>query len=66
MKLVYVADPMCSWCYGFGRPMDALLSEPGAAAPLELAVVMGGLRPFTREPIEGLRERLAALQAQPG
>ncbi|MDQ6679349.1 MAG: DsbA family protein [Pseudomonadota bacterium] len=51
MKLIYVADPMCSWCYGFGAPMDSLLSEPGSATPLELAVVMGGLRPFTREPL---------------
>ena len=24
MKLVYVADPMCSWCYGFGKEMTEL------------------------------------------
>lgn len=51
MKLIYVADPMCSWCYGFARSMDALLAEPGPAAPLELALVMGGLRPGTTDPI---------------
>lgn len=51
MKLIYVLDPMCSWCYGFARSMDALLADPGAAAPLSLALVMGGLRPFTREAI---------------
>ncbi len=49
MNLIYIADPMCSWCYGFGKPMDALLSEPGATAPLQLALVMGGLRPYTTE-----------------
>jgi len=51
MQLLYVADPMCSWCYGFAKPMDALLADPGAAAPLQLALVMGGLRPHTTEPI---------------
>lgn len=51
MNLIYVADPMCSWCYGFAGPMDALLAEPGEAAPLQLAIVVGGLRPFTAEPL---------------
>jgi putative protein-disulfide isomerase len=51
MNLIYVADPMCSWCYGFSRPMDELLAEPGELAPLQLALVMGGLRPFTTEPM---------------
>jgi putative protein-disulfide isomerase len=51
MNLIYVADPMCSWCYGFGKTIDALLAEPGDAAPLQLALVMGGLRPYTREPL---------------
>ena len=55
MNLIYVGDPMCSWCYGFARPLDELLIDPQAAAPLQLALVMGGLRPFTSEPIT--RER---------
>ncbi len=49
MNLIYVADPMCSWCYGFSKSMDELLADPGPAAPLQLALVMGGLRPFTTE-----------------
>jgi putative protein-disulfide isomerase len=52
LTLVYVADPMCSWCYGFGRELDALraaLDERGLAVPLN--VVLGGLRPYTREPL---------------
>jgi len=49
MNLIYVADPMCSWCYGFAKPLDALLAQPGSAAPLQLALVMGGLRPFTTD-----------------
>jgi putative protein-disulfide isomerase len=51
VKLIYIADPMCSWCYGFGKPMDELLAQPGPAAPLQLALVMGGLRPYTTEPL---------------
>ena len=51
MNLIYVADPMCSWCYGFARPLGELLEDPQDSAPLQLAVVMGGLRPFTTEVI---------------
>src|SRR5512146_905457 len=51
MNLIYVADPMCSWCYGFGQTLSALLADPGQAAPLQLALVMGGLRPYTTEPL---------------
>jgi len=41
MKLIYVGDPMCSWCYGFGKEM----SELTALHPdLELEIVVGGLR----------------------
>jgi len=44
--LVYFADPMCSWCYGFGPELDALLAErPG----LRVDVVMGGLRAYNTE-----------------
>jgi putative protein-disulfide isomerase len=51
MNLIYIADPMCSWCYGFGRSIDGLTADAGAAAPLQLSLVMGGLRPFTTEPL---------------
>lgn len=51
MNLIYIADPMCSWCYGFGKTLAALLDNPGASAPLQLALVMGGLRPYTTEPL---------------
>jgi putative protein-disulfide isomerase len=51
MNLIYVGDPMCSWCYGFAVPLDQLLADPQATAPLQLALIMGGLRPFTTEAI---------------
>ena len=42
--LVYFADPMCSWCWGFAPAMEAV----GAQHPeLPVRLVMGGLRPFT-------------------
>ena len=37
--LVYVADPMCSWCYGFAPQLDEVL----ASTDLDLRLVMGGL-----------------------
>ena len=40
---VYVADPMCSWCYGFGPELDALC-ERFPDVPLHL--VLGGLRAY--------------------
>jgi len=55
MNLIYVGDPMCSWCYGFAAPLDQLLADPQDTAPLQLALVMGGLRPFTTEPITAER-----------
>ena len=51
MNLIYIADPMCSWCYGFGKTISQLLADPRDAEPLQLALVMGGLRPFTTEPL---------------
>jgi putative protein-disulfide isomerase len=51
MNLICIADPMCSWCYGFGQPLGAVLADPRDTAPLQLALVMGGLRPYTTEPL---------------
>jgi putative protein-disulfide isomerase len=44
--LVYFADPMCSWCYGFGPELDALLRD---RPDLRVDLVMGGLRPYNTE-----------------
>ncbi|RFB67476.1 MULTISPECIES: DsbA family protein [unclassified Herbaspirillum] len=41
MKLVYVGDPMCSWCYGFGKELTEL-TERHPDLPVE--IVVGGLR----------------------
>lgn len=41
MKLIFVGDPMCSWCYGFGKEMTALMA---LYPELQLEIVMGGVR----------------------
>lgn len=49
-QLVYFADPMCSWCWGFVPVLDALEARFRDVAPL--SVVMGGLRPGQEEPLD--------------
>ncbi len=60
--LVYFADPMCSWCYGFGPELDAVLIErPG----LRVDLVMGGLRPYNTEKASpAFREMIAGHWSQ--
>lgn len=38
-RLIYVGDPMCSWCWGFAPEIEALAGE------LPVEVIVGGLRP---------------------
>lgn len=55
-RLIYIADPMCSWCYGFGPELAALLDGiPG----LPVEFVVGGLRPYNTEVMDqATREEL--------
>lgn len=48
-NLIYFADPMCSWCYGFSPVVTRIRREFGHALPIRL--VMGGLRPGTETPM---------------
>lgn len=41
MKLVFVGDPMCSWCYGFVKELGALVERH---PDLPLAILAGGVR----------------------
>ena len=45
--LIYVADPMCSWCWGFAAVIEPIQHAFGDTLPIRL--VMGGLRPGTTE-----------------
>ncbi len=42
-RLLYVMDPMCSWCWGFAPVLDALATQAQAAG-VPLHLVAGGLR----------------------
>lgn len=68
--LVYVGDPMCSWCWGFAPELRELERRHG----LTVEVVVGGLRPGpSAEPLEdrlrtflrGEWARIAEVTGQP-
>ena len=42
-RLLYVMDPMCSWCWGFADVAQALVQQAQASG-VALHLVMGGLR----------------------
>jgi putative protein-disulfide isomerase len=42
-RLVYVMDPMCSWCWGFAPVAQALIAQAGAAG-VDTRLMLGGLR----------------------
>ncbi len=46
-QLIYVGDPMCSWCYGFS---DELIEIAQAFKNnVDFKIIVGGLRPYTKE-----------------
>jgi putative protein-disulfide isomerase len=57
-QLVFVGDPMCSWCYGFGHELAQALAQLPQAG---LALVLGGLRAGGTERLDeaGKQFRLA-------
>ena len=48
--LVYFADPMCSWCWGFSPVIEAIAERFGPA--LLIRLILGGLRPGTTDPMD--------------
>lgn len=48
-SLIYIADPLCSWCYGFGPQLKALLA---GLPETPLDIVVGGLRAYNTEPMD--------------
>ncbi|MBK9735849.1 MAG: DsbA family protein [Saprospiraceae bacterium] len=53
--LIYIGDPMCSWCYGFTPELDAIKA---AFPQSSFEMVMGGLRPDGTETMGDLKEFL--------
>lgn len=48
-ELIYVADPMCSWCWGFSPVIEQVAAFVRSAAAVR--VLPGGLRIGTRMPL---------------
>ncbi|MCU0838073.1 MAG: DsbA family protein [Rhodospirillales bacterium] len=49
-RFLYIADPMCSWCWGFAPVIGRIAADYGAQAPVRL--IAGGLRIGTTEPMD--------------
>lgn len=64
-RLLYFADTMCSWCYGFAPEMNQVLLA--FQDRLDLLAFSGGLRPFNTEPVkDSMRQMLTDTYARIG
>ena len=50
-EIIYIGDPMCSWCWGFSPVLKTIQEQFGQRAPMR--VVVGGLRPGDTQPMTG-------------
>ncbi len=48
-EIIYVGDPMCSWCWGFSPVLGRIREAYDAIAPMR--VIVGGLHAFDTEPM---------------
>lgn len=55
-KLIYIGDPMCSWCYGIAPELDKVKEHFGDKLDYEL--VLGGLRPYNTQVMTELKDFL--------
>ena len=46
-ELIYFADPMCSWCWGFSPIINKITSK--IRKRVGVRYIMGGLRPYTKK-----------------
>ena len=53
LNLVYFADPMCSWCYGFAPELMRVVDSQSRDRAVKLDLVMGGLRAYQSAPLDG-------------
>jgi len=54
--LIYVGDPMCSWCYGFASELSEAVDS--LSETVDIQVVMGGLRPYNTQKMTDLADFL--------
>lgn len=70
-QIIYFADPMCSWCYGFAPVMDEVRQTYGDE--IEINVLAGGYSPGTTEPmsqeyknmLQGAWRKISEVTGQP-
>jgi putative protein-disulfide isomerase len=55
-QLIYIGDPMCSWCYGFAPEITKLQNE--FEDQLDFKLIVGGLRPYGTETMASLGDFL--------
>ncbi len=55
-KLIYIGDPMCSWCYGIAPELEGIQSEYKDL--LEFELILGGLRPYNTQTMTDLKDFL--------
>lgn len=58
-RLIYVMDPMCSWCWGFAPVMQALMQQAQARG-VGTELVVGGLRQERVAMDQAARDRTAS------
>jgi putative protein-disulfide isomerase len=49
MKLIFVGDPMCSWCYGFGKEMTSIVEN---MPNLDVQIVLGGMAAGSKQVLD--------------
>ncbi|MFT5659075.1 MAG: putative protein-disulfide isomerase [Gammaproteobacteria bacterium] len=55
--LIYVHDPMCSWCFGFTNTLQSLIDQ--LPADIKVTRLLGGLAPDSDDPMpESMRSML--------
>ena len=54
--LIYIGDPMCSWCYGFAPELAKTIEY--FDDKVQLRLIMGGLRPYNDEHINTMKDFL--------
>ena len=55
-KLIYIGDPMCSWCYGLSDELSTVIKHFEGQVDVEF--IMGGLRPYYEVPMIEMKDFL--------
>lgn len=68
-KIIYIADPLCSWCYGFQMEIDKVIEKYKGICNLEIVVGgmgIGNQKPLNQEFIESLQDHWREVKEESG